>query len=123
LPRLFSWSVRMPPGAQLFVILLVLVLFWFVLMRPARNQQRRVQELQQELQIGDEVVLSAGIFGIIRSLEDGRVKLEVSPGTELSVARQAVVRKVEPDTQPIDPDPSAAPEAVEAAEPKDQERD
>lgn len=113
----------MPPEAQLFVILLVLVLFWFVLMRPARNQQKRVQELQHDLQVGDEVVLSAGIFGIIRSLEDGRVKLEVSPGTELSVARQAVVRKVEPEAQPIDPDPSIAPEAVEAAEPKDQERD
>ena len=67
----------MPPGAQLFVVLLVLVLFWFVLMRPARNQQQRVQELQHELEVGDEVVLSAGIFGIIRSLDDGRVKLEV----------------------------------------------
>jgi preprotein translocase subunit YajC len=109
----------MPPGAQLFVILLVLVLFWFVLMRPARNQQRRVQELQQELQIGDEVVLSAGIFGIIRSLEDGRVKLEVSPGTELSVARQAVVRKVEPEPELIDEPHDAEP----MTDTQDQERD
>jgi preprotein translocase subunit YajC len=87
----------MPPGAQLFVILLVLVLFWFVLMRPARNQQRRVRDLQHELEVGDEVVMSAGIFGIVRSLEDGQVKLEVAPGTELTVARQAVVRKVDPE--------------------------
>jgi preprotein translocase subunit YajC len=96
----------MPPGAQLLVILLVLVLFWFVLMRPARNQQRRVRDLQHELEVGDEVVMSAGIFGIVRSLEDGRVKLEVAPGTELTVARQAVVRKVDPE--PFEePEPSA----------------
>jgi preprotein translocase subunit YajC len=99
----------MPPGAQLFVILLVLVVFWFVLMRPARNQQRRVRDLQEELVVGDEVVMSAGIFGIVRSLEDGRVKLEVAPGTELTVARQAVVRKV-------DPEPFEEPEPVEEPE-------
>jgi preprotein translocase subunit YajC len=110
----------MPPEAQLFVILLVLVLFWFVLMRPARNQQKRVQELQHDLQVGDEVVLSAGIFGIIRSLEDGRVKLEVSPGTELTVARQAVVRQVEPETPPVD---AGSADPIEATEPKDEERD
>jgi preprotein translocase subunit YajC len=119
----------MPPGAQLFVVLLVLVLFWFVLMRPARNQQRRVQELQHDLVVGEEVVLSSGIFGIICSLEDGRVKLEVAPGTVLTVARQAVVRKVEPEH-----DLDAGPELIEAPgdtatvteptpEPKDQERD
>ena len=71
----------MPPAAQLLVILLVLVLFWFVLMRPARNQQKRVQNLQRELEIGEEVVLSSGIFGTIRSLDDeGRVQIEVAPG-------------------------------------------
>ena len=98
----------MPPEAQLLVILLVLVLFWFVLMRPARNQQKRVQNLQRELEIGEEVVLSSGIFGTIRSLDDeGRVQIEVAPGTELTVARQAVVRRVEapveePVEQPVD---------------------
>jgi preprotein translocase subunit YajC len=116
----------MPPEAQLFVILLVLVLFWFVLMRPARNQQKRVQELQHSLEVGDEVVLSSGIFGTVRSLDDGRVKIEVAPGTELTVARQAVVRTVEPE--PLDEpvlDRPAFDEALDepTAEPKDQERD
>ena len=58
-----------------------MVAFWAIVMRPARNQQKRVQQLQHELEVGDEVVLSAGIFGTIRSLNDGRVELEVAPGT------------------------------------------
>jgi preprotein translocase subunit YajC len=90
----------MPPAAQLLVILLVLVFFWVVVMRPARNQQRRVQTLQRELEVGQEVVLSSGIFGTIRSLDDARVELEVAPGTVLTVARQAVVRTVEADVEP-----------------------
>ncbi len=113
----------MPPVAQLLVILLIFVLFWFVLMRPARNQQRRMQDLQRGLEVGDEVVLSSGIFGTIRSLDDGRVLLEVAPGTELTVARQAVVRHAEelaepePEADPETPDESdAAPEGPEQAE-------
>ncbi len=85
----------MPPAAQLLVILLVLVFFWVIVMRPARNQQRRVQQLQQDLEVGQEVVLSSGIFGTIRSLTDGRAELEIAPGTLITVARQAVVRQAE----------------------------
>ena len=87
----------MPPAAQLLVILLVLVFFWVIVMRPARNQQRRVQQLQRGLEVGQEVVLSSGIFGTIRSLSDGRAELEIAPGTVITVARQAVVRNVEPE--------------------------
>ena len=85
----------MPAAAQLLVILLALVLFWAVVMRPARNQQRKVQTLQRELAVGDEVVLSAGIFGTVRSLTDTRAEIEVAPGTVLTVARQVVVRRVD----------------------------
>ena len=112
----------MPQSSGLFVILAMLVLFWFVLMRPARNQQRRTQELQREIAVGDEVVLSSGIFGTIRSLDDGRVRLEVSPGVELTVARQAVVRRAEqpePDAEPTG-EPDQGPDDTDQA--GDQER-
>ena len=58
----------MPAYAQLLVILAAMVGFWAIVMRPARNQQRKVQQLQHDLEVGQEVVLSAGIFGTIRSL-------------------------------------------------------
>ena len=92
----------MPASAQLLVILVALVAFWAVVMRPARNQQRKVQQLQAELQVGQEVVLSAGIFGTVRSLSDTRAEVEVAPGVVLTVARQVVVRRVEDleDTTP-----------------------
>ena len=83
----------MAPSVQLLVILVALLAFWFIVMRPARVQQRKMRELQQQLQVGDEVILSAGIFGTIRSLDGARVELEVAPGTVLTVARQVVVRR------------------------------
>ena len=94
----------MPAPVQLLVIVVAMIAFWAIVMRPARNQQKRVEQLQNELEVGQEVVLSAGIFGTIRALNEGRVELEVAPGTVLTVARQVVVRRV------ADIDGSAAPD-------------
>ena len=85
----------MSASAQLLVILVAMLAFWAIVMRPARTQQKRVQQLQRELEVGDEVVLSSGIFGTVRALSEGRVELEVAPGTVLTVARQVVVRRVD----------------------------
>lgn len=85
----------MPAYAQLLVIVVAMLGFWAIVMRPARTQQRRVQQLQNELEVGQEVVLSAGIFGTVRALSEGKVEIEVAPGTVLTVARQVVVRRVD----------------------------
>jgi preprotein translocase subunit YajC len=85
----------MPAYAQLLVIVVAMIAFWAIVMRPARTQQRQVAALQRELEVGQQVVLSAGIFGTIRSLSESRVELEVAPGTVLTVARQVVVRRVD----------------------------
>ena len=103
----------MPASAQLLIILLALVAFWAIVMRPARNQQRKVQRFQQELEVGQEVVLSAGIFGTIRSLTDTRAEIEVAPGTLITVARQVVVRRAEDLETPARTDPQDADEPDE----------
>ncbi|SDR91904.1 preprotein translocase subunit YajC [Nocardioides scoriae] len=102
----------MPPEAQLFVIVVALAAFWFIVMRPARVQQRKVAQLQDELQVGQEVVLSAGIFGTVRSLSDARAEIEIAPGTVITVARQVVVRRVDelPD-EPREPGTGSTPPA------------
>ncbi|MEO7944231.1 MAG: preprotein translocase subunit YajC [Marmoricola sp.] len=85
----------MPPYAQLLVILVAMLGFWAIVMRPARTQQKRVQQLQNDLEVGQRVVLSAGIFGTVRALSEGRAEIEVAPGTVITVARQVVVRRAD----------------------------
>jgi preprotein translocase subunit YajC len=100
-----------PAYAQLLVIVAAMIAFWAIVMRPARSQQKKVEQLQRDLEVGDEVVLSAGIFGTIRSLTDTRAEIEVSPGTVLTVARQVVVRRVD------DLEDSAGPAPTDPSEP------
>lgn len=98
----------MPAYVQLLVILLAMLAFWAIVMRPARNQQRRVEQLQRDLEVGQEIVLSAGIFGTIRALSEGRAEVEVAPGMVITVARQVVVRRVDELEAQADGTPSAA---------------
>jgi preprotein translocase subunit YajC len=95
-----------PAYAQLLVILVAMVGFWAIVMRPARSQQKKVEQLQRELEVGQEIVLSAGIFGTIRSLSDSRAEIEISPGNVITVARQVVVRRVSDFDEPTGPTPT-----------------
>lgn len=85
----------MPAYAQLLVIVVAMLGFWAIVMRPARKQQKRVQELQQGLEIGQRIVLSAGIFGTVRALSELQAEIEIAPGTVITVARQVVVRRAD----------------------------
>jgi preprotein translocase subunit YajC len=88
------------------LFLVALVALWVVVTRPTRRQQRMMNELQAEIQIGDEVILSAGIFGTVRSVDDDRVGLEIAEDTVIMVARQAVVRRM-PDAVDVTAEPPA----------------
>lgn len=103
----------MPPEITLLVILIALVGFWLIVLRPARASQQRVTALQAEVAVGDEVIISAGIFGTVRSVEDDRVTLEIAPGTVITVARQVVVRRAPEADQTLNQAPETKPEADE----------
>jgi preprotein translocase subunit YajC len=114
--------------APLIVIAVTFLLLWVLILRPQQRRVRDHQMLVRALEEGDEVVLTAGIFGRITALGPEEMTLEVAPGVELQVARQAVLRRVEhaaaePDgaeaavDEPADDDPVDAdlPDAGEVA--------
>jgi preprotein translocase subunit YajC len=76
-------------GALLPLVLLVLV-FWFLILRPARNRQRQAANLQAELAVGADVMLTSGVFGKVTWLGDETVRVEIAPETTVRVHRQAV---------------------------------
>lgn len=79
----------------LLPFVLIALVFWFLVARPARRQQQKMRATQAGLGIGTEVMLGSGIFGTVVSLDEETLLLEVAAGTRVKVARQAVVRIVE----------------------------
>jgi preprotein translocase subunit YajC len=79
----------MNAGPLIFLAAMAAVI-WFLLIRPQRQRQAAHRELMSELAPEDEVVTVGGMFGTVRSIADDHVVLEIAPGTEVRVAKQAV---------------------------------
>lgn len=80
--------------STLILIALMVVAFYFLIMRPQRKRQQEVQRTLGALTPGQRVMLGSGLFGTVVSVGDKQVVLETSPGSELTVLKQAVSRVV-----------------------------
>ena len=89
-------------AGPLIFLAAILAVFWFLLIRPQRQRQAAHRNLLAELAPGDEVVTAGGILGTVRSIADDHVLLEVAPGTELRIAKEAVT-----GVRPKDEEPAA----------------
>jgi preprotein translocase subunit YajC len=86
----------------LIVLALTFALLWVLFIRPQQRRVRGHQALVATLEPGDTVVLTAGIYGRIVDLGPEDMTVEVAPGVELRVARQAVLRRVDDRTDDVD---------------------
>jgi len=79
--------------------ILLIVGFYFLLIRPQRNRQRQQQALVASLEVGDEVMTNGGIFGTIVDIDDdeGIVTVEIAPGTRIRMLRQGISQRLTED--------------------------
>ena len=65
-------------GSPLFMFVIIIAIMYFMMIRPQRKQQKKIDTFRKGLQVGQEVVTSGGIYGKIKSIENGMVMLEVA---------------------------------------------
>jgi preprotein translocase subunit YajC len=89
---LFAMAGQGQPGSlfQLLPFALILVIFYFLILLPMKRRQRKVQEFQESLKVGDNVVTTSGIYGQITRLNDKSVQLQVAEKVRIEVARAAI---------------------------------
>ena len=71
-------------------ILLMVVIFYFLLWRPQKKQQKERANLLGGLKKGQKIVTIGGIYGEIIELDDEKVEVQVSEKVELTFARTAI---------------------------------
>ena len=71
--------------ASFLPLVLVLVVFYFMLIRPQNKKSKQEAAMRSNLQIGDEIVTFGGIIGIIVSIKDDTLVIET--GNERSKIR------------------------------------
>jgi len=80
--------------STLVMIALMVLAFYLLILRPQKKRQQAIQKTMAELTPGTRVLLGSGLFGTIVSLGDRQAVLEIAPGVELTVLKQAIVRTV-----------------------------
>jgi preprotein translocase subunit YajC len=84
-------------SGSLFLPLIILGLFgffYFVMIRPQRNRQRKIMQTQRQILPGMQVRTTAGMYGTVTGVDDQDVTLEVAPGVEIRMMRRAILEVI-----------------------------
>lgn len=95
----------------LLPILLIGVVFYLLIMRPARNRQRKQAEMMSALAPGTQVMTTAGVYGTLVSIDDEDAEIEIAPGVVIRVVKAAIGKVVEAEQAPSEASPPAEPPA------------
>ncbi|NKB69517.1 MAG: preprotein translocase subunit YajC [Candidatus Latescibacteria bacterium] len=80
------------PIAGFLPLVLVLVVVYFLMIRPQMKKQRAQQQMIDELEKGDEIVTTGGIHGTIANIKDDTIVVKVAENVKIEVSRAAVTR-------------------------------
>ena len=96
----FSLLMAAPQGAEggspgsfittLIPFALIIVIFYFLIIRPQNKKQKETQRMLGALKKGDKVVTIGGIHGVIQNVKEGSVIVKVDESTKLEISRSAI---------------------------------
>ena len=70
--------------------ILLIVLFYFLMIRPQQQRMKKHQETLAALKRGDSVVLTSGMIGKIVRVEDAEVGVEIAQGVTVKVVKAMI---------------------------------
>jgi preprotein translocase subunit YajC len=79
------------PFIGLLPMFAILLIVYFIVLRPMKRQQQKVQAFREALKAGDRVVTSGGLYGQITRIGDESVQLQIADKVRVEVSRNAVI--------------------------------
>jgi preprotein translocase subunit YajC len=73
-------------------MILIIVVFYFFMIRPQMKKQKEITAFRNSLAKGDKVVTTGGIYGKIIELKDNYVLLQVDDNVKIRVDKAALVK-------------------------------
>ena len=89
----YAQGALQQPGAlmQFAPLLFLVVLFYFMLIRPQMKRSKELKDMLGKLAKGDEVVTSGGLTGIVRELGENFITVEIADQVPVKMQRSAIV--------------------------------
>ena len=76
--------------STLLIFGLMFAAMYFLMIAPQRKKQKEMQKMISELETGDEVMTTSGIFATIANKKSDRFVLRIDEGVKIEVAKSAV---------------------------------
>lgn len=73
-------------------LILVIVIFWFFMIRPQMKRQKELKNFRDSLQKGDKVVTTGGIYGKVAEIHDLYIIMDVDNNVRLKIDKAAVIK-------------------------------
>jgi len=80
------------PLLSFLPFILIIVVFYFFMIRPQMKRQKEVAAFRNSLQKGDKVVTTGGIYGKILEIKDNYILLQIDDNVKIRVDKNAIVK-------------------------------
>ena len=81
--------------ASFLPLILLFVVMWLFFIRPKQKEMKQMDQMRKELKKGDKVMTSAGIIGVITSMEDNIVTVRTGSTTLIDFEKSAILRNMD----------------------------
>ena len=78
------------PLLQIVPFVLILAIFYFIILLPAKKKQQKVQEFLDNLKVNDRIITTSGIHGQITRLGEQSVQVQIADKVRVEVSRAAI---------------------------------
>jgi len=80
------------PILQMFPLLLVFIIFYFMLIRPQQKKEKERLNMLKNIKKNDEVVTNGGIHAVVLNVKDRTATLRVDDNVKIEVDKDAIAR-------------------------------
>ena len=75
---------------QIMPFLLMILIFYFLLIKPQQKQLKERQKMLSNLKVGDKVLTAGGIIGTISSLNNDQIEVEIAKNVKVTMLRSSI---------------------------------
>ena len=79
------------PLMSLMPFLLIIVVFYFFMIRPQMKRQKELRKYRESLKKGDKVITTGGIYGRVIEVKDAYVTVEIAKEVEIKIDKSAII--------------------------------
>jgi len=84
----------------LFMYVPIIAIFYFLIIRPQRQQQKKLKAMLDSLKKNDEVITTSGIHGTVAIVKEKTVVVRVDEGCRLEFDRESIASVINSEVKP-----------------------